>query len=129
MPIAQARAVTHTNYFIGQTTAPAALTMPVVVTLTSTAGTVTAAGTDVTTVTANPTIAAAGWTAASGATAASNAAALNWTSNAAIATITGVNLKDSAAVYVGYGSFGGNKSMNNGDTLTIAIAGLTFQIS
>jgi hypothetical protein len=130
MPIAQARAVQHTNYFFGQTTAPTALTMPVTVIMTSTAGTSTAAGTAVTTIVSNPTVAAAGWTAASGATALSNNAALSWVSNAAIATITGVNLQDSTGtpIYLGYGSFGSNKSMNNGDTLTIAIAGLTGQI-
>ncbi len=123
MPLSQTQQNAWTNYLMGQTaTAPVAPTMPITAILASAAGTATAAGTAVTAVTANPTVAAAGWNASTGATALSNVSAVSWTSNAAIATIVGVNLQDSAAtpVYRGYGAFSGAKSMNSGDTLTIA---------
>jgi len=126
VPLSQALQNAWTNYLVGQTpTAPAAPTMPITAILASTAGTATAAGTAVAAVTANPTIAAAGWNASATTVAASNVNAVSWTSNAAIATIVGVSLQDSAAtpVYRGYGAFSGAnaaKSMNSGDTLTIA---------
>ncbi|GAC1529558.1 MAG: hypothetical protein NVS3B1_21360 [Marmoricola sp.] len=130
MPLVQVNANNLANASMGGT-AYASPTAPVKVALTTTVGTATAAGTEVTGGSyARQTLSI---TAATGATAGSNSAALTYSSMPAIASpgVQGVDVYDSAAtpVRLWTGALTTAKTTNAGDTFTIAVGALTYQIT
>lgn len=129
MPLVQVTANNLANASMGGTafTAP---TAPVKVALTTTVGTATSAGTEVTG--GSYARQSLSITAAAGATAGSNSVALTYTSMPAIGSpgVQGVDVYDSAGTPVRSwtGALTVAKTTNAGDTFTIAIAALTYQI-
>lgn len=133
MPLTQATANSLANASMGGTafTAP---TAPIKVRLTTTIGTATAAGTEVVnsggSTYASQTLTI---TAATGATAGSNSAALTYANMPTIGSpgVQGVDIFDSAGTPVRHwtGALVVAKTTNLGDTFSIAVAALTFQIT
>lgn len=130
MPLVQVTANSLANASMGGTafTAP---TAPVKVALTTTVGTNTTAGTEVTG--GSYARQSLTLTAATGGTAGSNAAALTYTSMPAVGApgVQGVDVYDSAGtpVRLWTGALTTAKTTNAGDTFTIAIGALTYQIT